>query len=117
MIVTSLLVLLATLLILRKLVQVSKYKFPPGPRGLPLLGNYLQLGPFPLFNFEKGIKWSKQFGDIFTTSIVGYKLVVLSSIEAIKASSLLDVGRQSIIIASVFRMLTSLGPMTLTTAH
>jgi len=83
MIVTSILVFLATFLFFRKLFGTSQYKFPPGPVGLPFLGNLHQLGSFPLFNFERGIEWTKQYGDIFTTSIIGYKVVVLSSIEAI----------------------------------
>ncbi|KAI9439112.1 cytochrome P450 [Lactarius indigo] len=60
-------------------------KLPPGPRGLPLLGNALQMGGPQWLTF---IKWSEQFGDVFYLNAMGKHMVVLNTQKA--ASDLLD---------------------------
>ncbi|KAH9015899.1 cytochrome P450 [Lactarius hengduanensis] len=60
-------------------------KLPPGPRGLPLLGNALQLRGPQWLTF---IKWSQQFGDVFYLNAMGQPIVVLNTQKA--AADLLD---------------------------
>ncbi|KAI9450392.1 cytochrome P450 [Lactarius psammicola] len=60
-------------------------KLPPGPRGLPFLGNALQLHTQPWLTF---VKWKQEFGDVFYLNAVGQPMVVLNTQKA--AADLLD---------------------------
>ncbi len=55
-----------------------KRKPIPGPRGLPIIGNMLQLpdDPLPLLK-----KWKENYGDVFKITVFGSPIVVLSGIE------------------------------------
>ncbi|XP_012675814.2 cytochrome P450 2A10-like [Clupea harengus] len=55
---------------------------PPGPTGLPLLGNLPQVdkrAPFKTF-----MKWSKQYGPVMTVHLGPKRFVVLSGYQAVK---------------------------------
>ena len=56
---------------------------PPGPRGVPFLGNYLDLNDSESVR-EKAVTWTKQFGDVFHTRVGGSDWVWLSSPKAVK---------------------------------
>lgn len=51
---------------------------PPGPRGLPFLGNYLELSKPDTFRFHVQ-KWARQYGEIFYTRVGGSDYIWLSS--------------------------------------
>ncbi|XP_035712950.1 cytochrome P450 2F3-like [Folsomia candida] len=59
-----------------------KGKFPPGPRGLPFLGNILQLSRTNPFLFPP--KWAEQYGDIYSISMAGTKVYVISDFKILK---------------------------------
>jgi len=40
-----------------------KYVFPPGPKGLPIVGNSFQLPPFGASALTK--KWAEQYGEMY----------------------------------------------------
>ncbi|KAH9035792.1 cytochrome P450 [Lactarius pseudohatsudake] len=60
-------------------------KLPPGPRGLLLLGNALQLRNQQWLQFTR---WQQEFGDVFYLSAAGQPIVVLNTQKA--AADLLD---------------------------
>ncbi|KDR70332.1 hypothetical protein GALMADRAFT_76115 [Galerina marginata CBS 339.88] len=78
--------MLLSILLLGLLVWISwRWLFtshisPPGPKRLPILGNYLQV---PIKHpFVQFFKWKKIYGDIIFLQIFGRNLVVLNSKEA-----------------------------------
>jgi cytochrome P450 len=56
---------------------------PPGPRGLPFIGNILSLSP-PESVREKALAWTKQYGSVFHTKMGGADYIWLSSPQAVK---------------------------------
>ncbi|KIK66409.1 hypothetical protein GYMLUDRAFT_239365 [Collybiopsis luxurians FD-317 M1] len=75
------LVLLALLFVVLALQTLSKWnrrRLPPGPRGLPVIGNLLQLGTAsPIWHtFEK---WKHEYGPIVYLNMAGQHIVVLNT--------------------------------------
>ncbi|KAI0121272.1 cytochrome P450 [Xylariales sp. AK1849] len=60
-----------------------RWHLPPGPRGLPLVGNLFDLAESSEVQ-HKVRKWHQQFGDIFYTKIGGSDYVWLSSPETVR---------------------------------
>ncbi|KAI0066942.1 cytochrome P450 [Artomyces pyxidatus] len=60
-------------------------KLPPGPRGLPLLGNALSLREAQWLTF---MEWKKKYGDVVYITALGQPIVILNTQKA--ASDLLD---------------------------
>ncbi|TFY68059.1 hypothetical protein EVJ58_g1228 [Rhodofomes roseus] len=54
---------------------------PPGPRGLPVLGNALQVPT--AFSWLKFTEWAKTYGDVIHVSALQRSFIILSSREAI----------------------------------
>lgn len=40
----------------------AKYRYPPGPKGIPVFGNLFQLPP--AYPGAKLMEWGKQYGDL-----------------------------------------------------
>jgi cytochrome P450 len=64
-----------------KWLMGKKSRLPPGPRGLPFIGNVHQLGTSP---FVSHSEMANKYGDIHTVSLFGHPVVVLSSLKAIE---------------------------------
>ncbi|PSS37907.1 hypothetical protein PHLCEN_2v249 [Hermanssonia centrifuga] len=75
-------------------------KMPPGPDGLPFLGNILQLTKHQWLRF---LEWSEQYGPIFTLNLAGQRVVVLNDFTT--SADLLD--RRSTIYSSRPRFIMS----------
>jgi len=56
-------------------------KYPPGPMGIPILGNALQLGKEPHHTF---IKWSKKYGKTISVQLALDRCVVLNDLKMIR---------------------------------
>lgn len=52
---------------------------PPGPRGLPIIGNTHQIPSSK--QWEAYAKWGREYGDIMSISVLGQRLVILNSVE------------------------------------
>lgn len=59
----------------------KRYNLPPGPRGLPLLGHILFIGPRDYLYYSK---LRKEFGDLCTVRLGGITTIVLNSYKAIQ---------------------------------
>ncbi|KAJ3556657.1 hypothetical protein NM688_g1904 [Phlebia brevispora] len=76
--------LLALSLLLVKLVSVIlktarlRKIMPPGPRGLPLLGNMLDIGRMQWLRLTE---WKEVYGPIFSLNLAGQPIIVLNDVE------------------------------------
>ncbi|EJD39100.1 cytochrome P450 [Auricularia subglabra TFB-10046 SS5] len=60
----------------------STPKLPPGPQGVPLLGNALSIpAEHPWLRFSA---WSKTYGDVVSLKALGQSIIILSSSEAVE---------------------------------
>ncbi|KAJ7598124.1 cytochrome P450 [Mycena floridula] len=67
----------ATVFLLRFLKLRKRLPFPPGPHGLPLVGN---LFDFPLeYDWLTYGKWAESFGPIISLSALGSNIIIISS--------------------------------------
>ncbi|ODN00935.1 Methyl farnesoate epoxidase [Orchesella cincta] len=61
--------------------KTRQYKRIPGPTGIPILGNILQLGKQMHVQFNK---WSNQYGDIYEVKLGTQRTVIISNPKWIK---------------------------------
>ncbi|CAG8909736.1 unnamed protein product [Penicillium egyptiacum] len=66
-----------------RFTDTRRKALPPGPRGLPFIGNMLDLADSELVP-DKAQEWFKKYGDVFYTKIGGSDYVWLSSPKAVK---------------------------------
>ncbi|EPS99982.1 hypothetical protein FOMPIDRAFT_1123320 [Fomitopsis schrenkii] len=74
-----LLVALALLLclVLRSVLRREAVPLPPGPKGLPFIGNILQM---PRAHIERGFaKLSEKYGDLIYMEVLGHRMIVINS--------------------------------------
>ncbi|KIM46552.1 hypothetical protein M413DRAFT_24257 [Hebeloma cylindrosporum] len=75
----SLLALVATYLFTKVLLSINaKGPLPPGPRGLPVLGNIFQISKFQWLKYTE---WQKEFGPIISLNLAGNPVIVVNTHE------------------------------------
>lgn len=66
----------------RKNRDPSRKRHPPGPRGIPLLGN-LEFNK-PKFYHTKGMDWVRQYGPIYRHKMMSVNVVVINDYDLLK---------------------------------
>jgi len=66
------------------LTDRRRRSLPPGPRGLPLIGNWRDLRVPETF-WKKAIEWKDEYGDVFHVNFGGADYIFLSSPQSVKA--------------------------------
>ncbi|KNA06532.1 hypothetical protein SOVF_179900 [Spinacia oleracea] len=79
---SSVIFFLLLLLLLPKSKQNQALRPPPGPRGLPLIGNMFQFKPSNSHIYFSNL--GKTYGSIFTLGLMGKSMVVIQSAELAK---------------------------------
>ncbi|CAA7260281.1 unnamed protein product [Cyclocybe aegerita] len=83
----DLLLLLAVVCILKTILRSSKApSLPPGPKGLPLVGNILDMPSEK--EWLTFAKWGETWGDLCSVTVLGQPLVIVNSAKV--ASDMLD---------------------------
>jgi hypothetical protein len=74
---------LLSYIILRYIQQRSKGPLPPGPKGLPLLGNIRDLPPPGTLEWPHWQKHKEKYGPISSVSVLGQLFVILHDKQVI----------------------------------
>ena len=80
----TLLVVAALYFIYRTNSRTPCLRHPPGPRELPLVGSIFTLLFTKLKQHELLFEWSGKYGGIFSFTLAGARVVVLSDMELIR---------------------------------
>lgn len=92
-----------TYLIFKYLQQRSKEPLPPGPKGLPLLGNVLDLPPPGTIEWIHWQKHKEKYGPISSVSVLGQLFVILHDkqtiMDLLETRSLKSASRPKLVFA------------------
>ncbi|XP_064617016.1 steroid 17-alpha-hydroxylase/17,20 lyase-like [Liolophura sinensis] len=79
----AIIVLATTLLLIYYFTKPKRtYSYPPGPKGLPIIGSVLDVSPTHLH--VSLTEFGKTYGDLFSVNLLGNRVVVLNSVEVIR---------------------------------
>lgn len=76
-------IVLLCYIIFNRIQQRTSGPLPPGPKGLPLLGNILDLPPSETLEWVHWQKHKEQYGPITSVSVLGQLFVVLHDKQAV----------------------------------
>ena len=85
-------------------VSTTAHPAPPGPRGLPLLGNLLQLTKKP---HRKLAEYRKQYGDVYQIMMGSRPAVILNGFDTVRRACV----KQADDFAGELRSETEFGPV------
>ncbi|KAI3539469.1 hypothetical protein CSPX01_08915 [Colletotrichum filicis] len=79
----SVAIVLLCYIIFNRIQQRHRGPLPPGPRGLPFLGNILDLPPSGTLEWVHWQKHKEQYGPITSVSVLGQRFVILHDKQAV----------------------------------
>jgi hypothetical protein len=68
---------------LRRRRNASALPLPPGPKGYPIIGNYLDLPPAGSREYEHWIKFKNTYGTLSSLTVFGQPMVIIHDRDAI----------------------------------
>lgn len=84
LLILSALISLALYLVLHKYTRThSRLPLPPGPKGLPIIGNIFSLPPNGVPEYEHWLKFKDLYGPISSITVLGRTLVILHDRKAV----------------------------------
>ncbi|CAD5123618.1 DgyrCDS11949 [Dimorphilus gyrociliatus] len=83
-------IVLVGVVLVKKVFQRKKYKLPPGPLPLPIVGNLLQIFRVKKRFHEHLLDISKQYGPVIWMKIGGWNTVFLNDINVIREALMKD---------------------------
>ena len=60
--VVAILAVAVAVALISSLMRKTKYRYPPGPKGIPIFGNLFQLPP--AYPGAKLMEWGQEYGDL-----------------------------------------------------
>ncbi|KAK2596620.1 hypothetical protein QQS21_006296 [Conoideocrella luteorostrata] len=82
--IQTLIAICTTFLIYKHLIRKSRLPLPPGPRGLPLLGNLLDLPRGQTPEFKHWLSMKDKYGPIGSVTVLGQHIILLHGREAVQ---------------------------------
>ncbi|UQC88663.1 uncharacterized protein CLUP02_14188 [Colletotrichum lupini] len=100
----SVAIVLLCYIIFNRIQQRHRGPLPPGPRGLPFLGNILDLPPSGTLEWVHWQKHKEQYGPITSVSVLGQRFVILHDKQAVldmlETRALKSASRPKLVFAS-----------------
>ena len=81
-VIYTLILTIITIKIIQNVMFKMKYKYPPGRKGIPFIGDMLE--PIGTARVLQNLKLANEYGDMHTTNTLGFRQVVINSMDVLR---------------------------------